>query len=175
MKVAGLSIPRHPRPPDRIREVKLLRRETTKNIEYGQTTRTLTIRKEMPAGVSDGDRLRWPSAHSIALCEVSVVGFVDMAEFDAGDGSPAQFWKQVWYRVEPHIEAFVVDSVRYCLLAIALIFSAVLFKLLRYLGIPGWLLDILEPCDYIAIAITFGAFLVVLSRQALVGIFDSSK
>jgi hypothetical protein len=78
----------------------------------------------------------------------------------------AQFWPQVWERLRPDVESWVVDTGRYLLVFASLAIGHILFSALRLAGIERRAADFMERCDLGANGIALVMFLLTQLRRA---------
>lgn len=89
----------------------------------------------------------------------------EMATNSTGDDP---FWLRITKRSLPRIESWIQDQCEYLLQIASVVIALVVFKGLRIMGLTGWVIDVLEVMDRIAIVLVFGRFLFSVIRRAFV-------
>jgi hypothetical protein len=77
--------------------------------------------------------------------------------------------QRVYRKLDPDIEAWLVDTGRFLLLFVSLLIAQGVFKILRALGINRNYVDVLEWSDHFANGCVFILYLVAILRTALAG------
>lgn len=64
------------------------------------------------------------------------------------------------------MESWIADQLEYLLQIASVAIAYAAFAFLRIIGIAGWVVDVLEAMDRIAIVLVFGRFLFSVVRRA---------
>jgi hypothetical protein len=76
------------------------------------------------------------------------------------------FWSGFLERNRARIESWIDDQLEYLLQITSVVFAFGVFKGLRLIRIEGWVIDLLELMDRIAIVLVFARFLYSVVRRA---------
>ena len=76
------------------------------------------------------------------------------------------FWSRIVERNAPRLESWITDQFEYLLQVATVTIAYATFSGLRWIGLAGWVIDILEPADRIAIVLVFLRFLYSVVRRA---------
>lgn len=80
--------------------------------------------------------------------------------------SPTSFWARIVQRNAPRLESWIADEFEYLLQVAAVTMAYATFKGLRFIKMNGWVIDILEQADRIAVVLVFLRFLYSVIRRA---------
>ncbi len=76
------------------------------------------------------------------------------------------FWSEIEARVKPKLQSWVSDQLEYLLQLASVAVAYAGFAAMRVMGMQGWVLDVLETMDRIAVILVFGLFLFNVVRRA---------
>ena len=79
--------------------------------------------------------------------------------------SVASFWSDFLKR-NPRVESWLDDQQEFLLQMASLALAYAVFRILRAIGVPDWVVSTLETLDHIAIILVFGMFLLGVVRRA---------
>jgi hypothetical protein len=76
------------------------------------------------------------------------------------------FWSRVLERNAPRVESWITDQLEYLLQIASVVIAYAAFRGMRIIGMAGWVIDLLELMDRVAIVLVFGRFLYSVIRRA---------
>ena len=77
-------------------------------------------------------------------------------------------WWQEFLDRNPRVQSWLSDQEDFLLQMASLALAYAVFRILRAIGVPDWVVSTLETLDHIAIILVFGAFLLGVVRRAFV-------
>jgi hypothetical protein len=94
--------------------------------------------------------------------------------FNIGDKA-LSFWSQITTQNKPRIQSWVSDQLEYLLQFTTLALAYAGFALLRFIGVRGSILDLMETLDRIAIGLVFARFLLLLQEWIVKPAIQSAR
>lgn len=76
------------------------------------------------------------------------------------------FWSEFVARNRNHFQSWISDQQEFLLQISSVVIAYFAFKLLRLIGVPDWVVTILDTLDHIAIIFVLAAFLFGVVRRA---------
>jgi hypothetical protein len=76
------------------------------------------------------------------------------------------FWSRIREKNSSRVESWIADQLEYLLQIASVAIAYGAFGFLRIIGIAGWVVDVLETMDRIAIVLVFGRFIFSVVRRA---------